>query len=73
MAAQLVGPFDDELFLACMKRFLYISCYSSIQFLSALKVSTNILNGTFEDPANDILLNHIVLHLDDMPANSLSS
>ncbi|XP_017697182.1 DNA repair protein XRCC2 homolog isoform X2 [Phoenix dactylifera] len=28
---------DDELFLACMRRFLYIRCYSSFEFLAALK------------------------------------
>ncbi|XP_072989706.1 DNA repair protein XRCC2 homolog isoform X2 [Typha latifolia] len=30
-------PFDDELLLACMRRFLYNRCYSSSEFLAALK------------------------------------
>ncbi|KAJ0969527.1 hypothetical protein J5N97_022404 [Dioscorea zingiberensis] len=29
--------FDDELFLACMRRFLYVRCYSTLEFLAALK------------------------------------
>ncbi|XP_058091278.1 DNA repair protein XRCC2 homolog isoform X3 [Magnolia sinica] len=28
---------DEELFGVCMKRFLYIRCYNSIEFLAALK------------------------------------
>ncbi|KAG1328028.1 DNA repair protein XRCC2 [Cocos nucifera] len=28
---------DDELFLDCMRRFLYIRCYNSFEFLAALK------------------------------------
>ncbi|XP_039138581.1 DNA repair protein XRCC2 homolog [Dioscorea cayenensis subsp. rotundata] len=32
-----ICPFDDELFLACMRRFLYIRCYSTLEFLAALK------------------------------------
>lgn len=29
--------FNDELFRTCMRRFLYIRCYSSMEFLAALK------------------------------------
>ncbi|KAJ4963162.1 hypothetical protein NE237_023101 [Protea cynaroides] len=29
--------FDEELFVSCMKRFLYVRCYSSFEFLAALK------------------------------------
>lgn len=32
-----ICPFDDELFLACLRRFLYIRCYNSFEFLAALK------------------------------------
>ncbi|XP_020570915.1 DNA repair protein XRCC2 homolog isoform X2 [Phalaenopsis equestris] len=32
-----VDHLDDELFLSCMKRFLYIRCYNSSEFLAALK------------------------------------
>lgn len=32
-----IGPCNNELLLACMRRFLYIRCYSSFEFLSALK------------------------------------
>lgn len=41
--AETVHVHDDELFLACMRRFLYTRCYNSIEFLSALKVSTEII------------------------------
>jgi len=57
MADQIVSPFNDELFLACMRRFLYIRCYNSIEFLSALKASTKILNGMFEYLVDYILQN----------------
>ncbi|MQL71725.1 hypothetical protein Taro_004038 [Colocasia esculenta] len=33
----LAAQDDDELFLACMRRFLYIRCFSSYEFLAALK------------------------------------
>ncbi|XP_026388185.1 DNA repair protein XRCC2 homolog isoform X1 [Papaver somniferum] len=29
--------YDEELFLACMKRFLYVRCYNSFEFLATLK------------------------------------
>ncbi|KAI3917249.1 hypothetical protein MKX01_000026 [Papaver californicum] len=29
--------YDEELFLACMKRFLYVRCYNSYEFLATLK------------------------------------
>ncbi|PIA41023.1 hypothetical protein AQUCO_02300063v1 [Aquilegia coerulea] len=29
--------YDEELFLACMRRFLYVRCYNSIEFLATLK------------------------------------
>ncbi|RWW01953.1 hypothetical protein GW17_00034981 [Ensete ventricosum] len=32
--------FDDELLLACMRRFLYIRCYDSYEFIAALKASS---------------------------------
>lgn len=33
----LVTHLEDEMFRACMERFLYIRCYSSFEFLAALK------------------------------------
>uniref|UniRef100_A0A2P2JX82 DNA repair protein XRCC2 homolog n=1 Tax=Rhizophora mucronata TaxID=61149 RepID=A0A2P2JX82_RHIMU len=30
--------FDDKLFVACMRRFLHVRCYDSLEFLSVLKV-----------------------------------
>lgn len=30
--------YDEELFAACMRRFLYIRCYDSFEFLATLKV-----------------------------------
>ncbi|THU56373.1 hypothetical protein C4D60_Mb11t16590 [Musa balbisiana] len=35
-----VYSFDDELLLACMRRFLYIRCYDSYEFIAALKASS---------------------------------
>ncbi|KAF9603613.1 hypothetical protein IFM89_037112 [Coptis chinensis] len=29
--------FDDELYLSCMRRFLYVRCYNSLEFLATLK------------------------------------
>ncbi|KAF6158417.1 hypothetical protein GIB67_019456 [Kingdonia uniflora] len=29
--------FDEELFLSCMRRFLYVRCYNSFEFLATLK------------------------------------
>ncbi|KAJ6835262.1 DNA repair protein XRCC2-like protein isoform X5 [Iris pallida] len=34
-----IGPCNNELLLACMRRFLYIRCYNSFEFLSALKAN----------------------------------
>ncbi|KAK1257971.1 hypothetical protein QJS04_geneDACA017284 [Acorus gramineus] len=33
----LSAPFVEELFLACMRRFIYVRCYNSLEFLAALK------------------------------------
>eukprot|EP00268_Persea_americana_P035167 TRINITY_DN3472_c1_g3_i2.p1 TRINITY_DN3472_c1_g3~~TRINITY_DN3472_c1_g3_i2.p1 ORF type:complete len:343 (-),score=54.50 TRINITY_DN3472_c1_g3_i2:724-1752(-) len=33
--------FSEELFRTCMRRFLYIRCYSSMEFLAALKTMQN--------------------------------
>lgn len=30
--------FDEELYVSCMKRFLYVRCYDSLELLSSLKV-----------------------------------
>lgn len=32
------NEYDEELFVACMRRFLYTRCYNSFQFLATLKV-----------------------------------
>lgn len=32
------SQYDKELFVACMKRFLYARCYNSFEFLATLKV-----------------------------------
>ncbi|RWR85471.1 DNA repair protein XRCC2 isoform X1 [Cinnamomum micranthum f. kanehirae] len=34
--------FNEELFRTCMRRFLYIRCYSSMEFLAALKADQHI-------------------------------
>lgn len=36
------AEYDQELFAACMRRFLYICCYDSFEFLATLKVRGNI-------------------------------
>lgn len=30
--------FDEEIYVSCMKRFLYVRCYDSLELLSSLKV-----------------------------------
>lgn len=30
--------YDEELYVSCMKRFLYLRCYDSLELLSSLKV-----------------------------------
>lgn len=30
--------YDEELYVSCMKRFLYLRCYDSLELLSTLKV-----------------------------------
>ncbi|KAG6522906.1 hypothetical protein ZIOFF_020062 [Zingiber officinale] len=37
--ASIMNSVYDELIVACMKRFLYIRCYDSYEFLAALKAS----------------------------------
>ncbi|XP_010256265.1 PREDICTED: DNA repair protein XRCC2 homolog isoform X2 [Nelumbo nucifera] len=34
---ETIADFDEDLFLACMRRFLYVCCYNSFEFLSTLK------------------------------------
>ncbi|XP_020277422.1 DNA repair protein XRCC2 homolog isoform X2 [Asparagus officinalis] len=48
MEVEIHSPSDDELFTACMRRFLYIRCYSSVEFLSALKMMHNQLQKQTE-------------------------
>lgn len=33
--------YDNELFALCMRRFLYVRCYDSFEFLATLKVRTS--------------------------------
>lgn len=33
--------YDEELFATCMRRFLYIRCYDSFEFLATLKVRSS--------------------------------
>jgi hypothetical protein len=30
--------YDEELYVLCMRRFLYVRCYDSFEFLATLKV-----------------------------------
>ncbi|KAL5715309.1 hypothetical protein ACHQM5_017144 [Ranunculus cassubicifolius] len=37
--------YDEELFLECMRRFMYVRCYSSVEFLATLKTLHNQLQN----------------------------
>ncbi|XP_073144091.1 DNA repair protein XRCC2 homolog isoform X3 [Henckelia pumila] len=37
---------DRELFMTCMRRFLYIRCYNSLEFLATLKYWSFLLDGS---------------------------
>lgn len=45
----LTCEFDEELLLSCMRRFLYIRCYSSSDFLAALKVPPTVFKSYILD------------------------
>lgn len=51
--------FDEELLLSCMRRFLYIRCYSSSDFLAALKVPPT----AFKSYILDALLVYVLVFL----------
>lgn len=36
--------YDVELYSLCMKRFLYIRCYDSFEFLATLKVRIHVIS-----------------------------
>ncbi|KAH0461690.1 hypothetical protein IEQ34_009265 [Dendrobium chrysotoxum] len=53
---------DHELFLSCMKRFLYIRCYNSSEFLAALKASNLHLYAENCSCINILILSNMRMH-----------